>query len=90
MVKTFFVIALSAFFLLGGGPREYTPIENVYHRVCTEEKVIAITFDDGPHPQNTEKVLDLLQKYDAKATFFVIGKNLELYKSVIKRAVNAS
>ncbi len=87
MLKQILACVIAPLFLIGGIPRKYTPIENVYHRVSTEEKVIAITFDDGPHPQNTEKVLDLLQKYDAKATFFVIGKNLELYKSVIRRAV---
>lgn len=41
------------------------------------DKVIALTFDDGPSEDFTEKVLDLLKKYNAKATFFVIGENLE-------------
>ena len=40
---------------------------------------IAITFDDGPHPEFTPKVLALLKKYDAKATFFCIGKHIEKY-----------
>ncbi len=86
MLKTFFITALSVLALLVAGPRKYTPIENVYHRVSTEEKVIALTFDDGPHPQNTEKVLDLLEKHGAKATFFVVGENLKLYKRTMKRA----
>ncbi len=60
-----------------------------YFRVNTEEKVIALTFDDGPHPRYTDKILDLLEKYQAKATFFVIGKNLELYASVTKRVFEA-
>lgn len=87
MGKTILTLALSTLFLIGGGPRKYTPIENVYHRVSTEEKVIALTFDDGPHPLYTEKILNLLEKYGAKATFFVVGENLQLYQKTIKRAV---
>ena len=45
---------------------------------------VSITFDDGPHPKFTPKVLDLLKKYNAKATFFCIGKNLELYPDIAK------
>ncbi|QEK13431.1 polysaccharide deacetylase family protein [Crassaminicella thermophila] len=51
------------------------------------QKVIALTFDDGPHPRFTPQILDLLKKYDAKATFFVLGRHVELYPTVIKRAV---
>lgn len=43
---------------------------------------VAITFDDGPHPIFTPKVLELLKKYNVKATFFCIGKNLELYPDI--------
>ncbi len=46
-------------------------------------KKIALTFDDGPHPFKTEKILDLLDKYEVKATFFVIGINAEKYPSII-------
>ncbi len=59
--------------------------DGVYAEVRTTEKVIALTFDDGPHPVLTNKILDILSEYDAKATFFVIGKNAELYPDVIKR-----
>ena len=48
------------------------------------EKCIAITFDDGPHPQYTMQILDILDKYDAKATFFVIGENAEQYRDIVK------
>ena len=54
--------------------------------VSTEEKVVALTFDDGPHPRYTSEILDLLAMYDAKATFFVIGKNVELYGDLVVRA----
>ncbi|MEP1097484.1 MAG: polysaccharide deacetylase family protein [Cyclobacteriaceae bacterium] len=44
------------------------------------EKEIFLTFDDGPHPEITKWVLDQLDDYDAKATFFCVGKNLEDFK----------
>jgi len=52
---------------------------NVYHTVPTESKKIALTFDDGPHPSQTERILDILDKYGVKATFFMIGVNVENY-----------
>ncbi|TCO75196.1 polysaccharide deacetylase family protein [Marinisporobacter balticus] len=52
-----------------------------------DKKVIALTFDDGPHPRFTPQILDLLKKYDAKATFFVLGKHVALYPDVVKREV---
>ena len=40
---------------------------------------VFLTFDDGPTPGITEWILATLDKYDAKATFFVLGKNVEMY-----------
>ena len=50
-----------------------------------KDKVIALTFDDGPHPKYTNEILNILNKYDAKATFFVLGKFAEAYPEIIKR-----
>lgn len=50
-----------------------------------EEKKIAITFDDGPHPQYTEQLLDGLKKRGVRATFFVTGEHAEQYPDIIKR-----
>ena len=58
----------------------------VYRRVNIEEKIVAITFDDGPHPRYTAEILDVLAEYGVKATFFVIGKNIEQYGSLVCRA----
>ena len=44
-----------------------------------DKESIFITFDDGPTPGVTEWILNTLDRYDAKATFFVLGKNVELY-----------
>lgn len=58
--------------------------DGVYARVSTDEKVIALTFDDGPHPTLTPQILDVLDEYDAKATFFVVGSMAKAYPSVLK------
>ncbi len=57
--------------------------DNVYVHKNTVEKKIALTFDDGPHPKKTQKILDVLDKYCVKATFFVIGENARLYPEVL-------
>lgn len=54
----------------------------------TPKKKIALTFDDGPSTANTNAILDLLEQYNAKATFFVCGSNLTLStKSILQRTV---
>lgn len=55
--------------------------------VPTERKLISLTFDDGPNPNDTPKVLDVLKKYHAKATFFVIGEHVLRYPKLTKRIV---
>ena len=50
---------------------------------------VALTFDDGPHPVNTPNILDTLEKYNAKATFYVIGQRVQLYPDVVKAAYDA-
>ncbi|MFS0727429.1 polysaccharide deacetylase family protein [Paenibacillus sp. 1P07SE] len=49
------------------------------------EQEIALTFDDGPDPIYTPQLLDLLARYDAKATFFVVGANAEKYPELLRR-----
>lgn len=49
------------------------------------DKVVALTFDDGPHPENTDKLLNILADNGAVATFFVLGENAERYPEVIER-----
>jgi peptidoglycan-N-acetylglucosamine deacetylase len=56
----------------------------VWH-VDTKEKIIYLSFDDGPHPVATPFVLDELSKYNAKATFFCIGKNVVENPDIFKR-----
>lgn len=56
-------------------------------QVNTKEKMVALTFDDGPNPVYTSQILDLLAKYNAKATFFVIGERAKEFPEIIKREV---
>lgn len=53
------------------------------------EGVVALTFDDGPHPYQTDKILAVLEKYGVKATFFEIGRNVRLYPDVTGRVIAA-
>jgi peptidoglycan/xylan/chitin deacetylase (PgdA/CDA1 family) len=50
-------------------------------------KVMALTFDDGPSPQYTPQVLDVLRDHGVRATFFVCGDNVIQYPDVIRRAI---
>ena len=62
--------------------------KNALWQMPVKEKIIYISFDDGPHPVITPFVLDELKKYNARATFFCIGKNLlenpEVYKRILE------
>lgn len=51
----------------------------------TVKKKVALTFDDGPDPDYTEKLLDGLKKRDVKATFFLLGKQVDAYPEIVKR-----
>lgn len=57
---------------------------NVFCNADTKEKIIALTFDDGPHSRFTSEILNVLREYDAPATFFVIGKNIEGNEHLLK------
>ena len=48
------------------------------------EKKLYITFDDGPHPAITPQVLEILKKFNAKATFFCVGSNVKKYKETFE------
>ncbi len=52
------------------------------------EKILYLSFDDGPHPVATPFVLDTLQKFGAKATFFCIGKNVIANPELYRRLIN--
>jgi len=53
-----------------------------------DEKVVYLTFDDGPSKKYTETILDILNAHEIKATFFVIGQNAKNYPSIVRRIVD--
>jgi peptidoglycan/xylan/chitin deacetylase (PgdA/CDA1 family) len=57
--------------------------------VETTHPVAALTFDDGPHPASTPRVLDLLARHNAKATFFVLGQHAARHPDLLKRIAGA-
>ncbi len=59
----------------------------VYYKENTAEKVVALTFHDGPNEPYTSEILDILASHNVKATFFIIGKNVELYPETAKRII---
>jgi len=58
-----------------------------FSRVLVSGNYVAMTFDDGPHPQNTPRLLDILRARNVKATFYVIGRSVDLYPQVVRRTV---
>lgn len=64
------------------------PVDGGYHvyTAQVDRPVIALTFDDGPWPETTSQILDLLETYGAKATFFTIGNQIAGNEDVVRRA----
>jgi peptidoglycan/xylan/chitin deacetylase (PgdA/CDA1 family) len=56
-------------------------------RKPTNEKLLALTFDDGPHFIYTKEVLDILKKNDVKATFFIVGNQIFFCKDILRRTL---
>ena len=56
-----------------------------YNQIRQEKgiKVVYLTFDDGPTPNNTPRILEILKRNNIKATFFVIGQNPDMYKQIV-------
>ena len=101
MRKTIYILILGAIVLIGVSIRNISnkSIESeVFQNISkndyedliikcgdTNEKLLALTFDDGPDEKFTPQILDILKKYDIKATFYVIGEKVQYNKKIIKR-----
>lgn len=59
----------------------------IYKSVSNRDMKIALSFDDGPHPEQTEDILSILNKYNVKATFFVVGQNADYYPDILRQVV---
>jgi peptidoglycan/xylan/chitin deacetylase (PgdA/CDA1 family) len=56
--------------------------------VSEDKSKIHLTFDDGPHPEITPKILDILKQHNQKATFFCIGHSIEKYPDIFQNIIN--
>src|SRR5690348_3908301 len=54
-------------------------------RSIPQSEAVALTFDDGPHPSFTPQILDILARYEVRATFFVIGRFAREHPDIIRR-----
>lgn len=61
----------------------------VYRSVSTDKKQIALTFDDGPHPKLTPRILKILAQYGISATFFMVGENVFNYPEAAHAVIEA-
>jgi len=91
--NSFYIWILSGFILLSLFLTTYAVLKinlnifvNSFSKISTNEKVIALTFDDGPH-SNTPEILKLLEENNAKATFFLIGKNISKQNEKVVKSI---
>ena len=68
-------------------PKQFQGTTIYEAKLKPNEKVIALTFDDGPGPKNTAQVLEILKKNQIKATFFMIGEMVQIFPKIAKQVV---
>ena len=56
-------------------------------RLNTDQRIVALTYDDGPNPPYTDQLLDVLAKHNVKATFFMIGNRIERHPETVRRVI---
>ena len=79
------IVIYKSLIIYGSATIQSNFFTNAFCNAVTSEKIVAITFDDGPNNKFTPKVLSTLAEFDAKATFFVIGKNINGNENIIKQ-----
>jgi cellulose synthase/poly-beta-1,6-N-acetylglucosamine synthase-like glycosyltransferase/peptidoglycan/xylan/chitin deacetylase (PgdA/CDA1 family)/spore germination protein YaaH len=67
---------------------KFAEFPTLYHQGTGGEHQVSITFDDGPDPRWTPKILDVLKAANVKAAFFLVGVNAERYPGLVRRIVN--
>ena len=87
--KCFFCVTFSLLFLFRFLTITPSAAVKVYRSVETEKKQIALTFDDGPHPILTPRILKILAQYNIPATFFMVGQNVLNYPEAARAVIEA-
>jgi peptidoglycan-N-acetylglucosamine deacetylase len=85
-ILVIFLLLLGTYKLMN--ERTYQVFGRLTSQVHTNQKVVALTFDDGP-TENVDKILPLLEQYNAKGTFFLIGNEIEKNPAEAKKLVRA-
>lgn len=80
-----YVLVVEVLPLAGPTPTTTSQKVTVPRPVTPDDDVVYLTFDDGPSPQYTPQILDVLARHDARATFFVVGKFAQAYPDIIQR-----
>ena len=70
-----------------GAPMDRYPVGSVVYHVPVTERVVALTFDDGPRPPFTDAILDVLRDQGIVATFFLVGQNAQRHPELARRIV---
>jgi len=90
-INSLLAVAIALFYILLCVVASFFPQSifflDVISRGNTKQNVIALTFDDGPTQPTTRQIMDLLDKYSVKATFFVSGVNALLYPEIIREII---
>src|ERR1035438_8316320 len=68
-------------------PRSRWLVDNRSQVMCNGRPCVALTFDDGPDPVTTPRVLDILHQKQVPATFFVVGERAEQHPELVRRAL---
>jgi len=85
LVLWFFSSLVLLLFVPLANATDFTPIWSVN----TTQLMVALSFDDGPKPEATEPILDILDRYGVRATFFVVGRECSLYPDLLFRIADA-
>ena len=75
--------------LRGAIRRAILPFMGTITGVSTDEKIAALTFDDGPNPEATPALLEILNRHGAKATFFMVGRSAERYPDIVRKVAES-
>jgi peptidoglycan/xylan/chitin deacetylase (PgdA/CDA1 family) len=60
-------------------------VQRILWRVITRERVVALSFDDGPHPEFTPAIIDILERHNIPATFFLVGRHVRQHPELARR-----
>lgn len=86
LIKHSFAIFLGIIFAAAASAGNY---DKPVRFIKTNEKVVALTFDDGPSKPYTEQILNILDKHQVKATFYLLGVAIKSHPEIVKRTMAA-